>query len=74
MVAVLQVALLIEDLRDPLGGGPGHDDHGQDHGEHHQAHQHHHDVAEHAGELAGGHDTVHHDQVGTDPWWRHMSH
>ena len=64
--AVLQIALLVQDLCDPLCGGPGHDDHSQYHGEHHQAHQHHHDVAEHTGQLAGGHAAAH-DQVGADP-------
>ena len=64
--AVFQVALLVEQLHDTLGGGTGNDDHNQHHGQHHQAHEDHHDITEHTGELPGGQLTAHH-QIGAQP-------
>ena len=66
ILPVLQIALLVEQLGNTLGGGAGHGDHHQHHGEHHQAHEDHHDIAEHAGELTGGHGAAH-NEMGAQP-------
>jgi len=49
---VCEVALFIEHLIDPLGGGRGEGDHHKDHGEHHEAHEDLHGIGDHARERA----------------------